>query len=155
MKILKYSGIGLLGFIVLLFLIPAFLSSKTNVSRSVIINAPSDSIFTYLSNFNNFTQWSPWYEREPSAVVTVAGSGVGSKYSWVGKEVGSGSMTIVGLEPSKAVDIKLEFTEPWQSVATTKWSAVPAEGGSNVTWEMAQDLSYIQRYFGLKMDDRT
>ncbi len=152
MKILKYIGFGILGFIVLLLIIPAFLSSKVIVSRTANVAAPSDSVFNYLSNFNNFTQWSPWVEKEPSAVVTVEGSGVGSKYSWKGEKVGAGSMTIVGLEPNKAVDIKLEFTEPWQSLAGTKWSVAPADGGSKVTWEMSQDLSYMQRYFGLKMD---
>jgi uncharacterized protein YndB with AHSA1/START domain len=153
MKILKYIGIGIIGFIALVLIIPAFLSSKTTVTRSAIVTAPADTVFSYLSNFNNFTQWSPWYEKEPSAVVTVVGVGTGSKYSWVGKKVGAGSMTIVGLEPNKAVDIKLEFTEPWQSVATTKWSVAPAENGSKVTWEMSQDLSYLKRYFGLKMDE--
>ena len=152
MKILKIIGLGILGILVLILIIPVFLSSKTTVTRSAMINAPADSIYQYIANFDKFTQWSPWYEMEPTAAVTIEGNGLNSKYSWAGEKTGKGSMTIINLEPNKSVDIKLQFTEPFQSLASTKWMLEPSSSSTKITWEMSQDLSYMMRYMGLTMD---
>lgn len=153
MKILKYIGIGIAGLIVLLAIIPVVLPSKTTVVRSITVNENTDSVFRYLSDFNNFKQWSPWQGKDPNMTTSIEGSGVGSVYSWKGNDqVGSGSMTISAIEPNKSVSIDLKFIAPWESQAVTKWSVEPADNGSKVSWEMSQDLSYGQRYFGLMMD---
>ncbi|HVD99362.1 MAG TPA: SRPBCC family protein [Cytophagaceae bacterium] len=153
MKILKYIGIGLGGLIVLLAIIPVFLSSKSYVVRSVVVNAPADSVYNYLSDFKNFKQWSPWQEKDPNMTTSIEGSGVGAVYSWKGNDqVGSGSMTIASADPNKSVTIDLKFIAPWQSQAIVKWSVAPEGNATKVSWEMSQDLSYGQRYFGMMMD---
>lgn len=153
MKILKYIGIGIIGLIVLLAILPVFLPSKTQVVRSITVNKNADSAFAYLSDFNNFKQWSPWQEKDPNMTTSIVGSGVGSVYSWKGNDqVGSGSMTITAIEPNKSASIDLKFIAPWESQAVTKWSVEPVDKGSKLSWEMSQDLSYGQRYFGLMMD---
>jgi uncharacterized protein YndB with AHSA1/START domain len=152
MKYLKIIGIAFAGLVGLLLVLPAVLPTSVTVTRSAEINAPSDSVYAYISDFKNFTKWSPWYEYEPTAKVTVDGSGVGSVYAWVGKEVGTGSMTITSLDPGKNTVLKLEFTAPWQSIATTNWATEPTAGGTKITWGYSQEMPYFQRYFGLGMD---
>ncbi len=153
MKILKFIGIGVLGLIALFLIIPLFLPSTSNVVRSTTVAVPVDSAFNYLSDFNQFKQWSPWQGIDPAMTTSIEGSGIGSKYSWKGNdEVGSGSMTMVGMEKNKYVDIKLVFISPWQSTAATKWSVEPAETGSKVSWAMSQEMPYLMRYMGLMMD---
>jgi uncharacterized protein YndB with AHSA1/START domain len=153
MKILKFIGIGLVILIVLLAILPVFLSSKSNVVRTTLINAPSDSVFNYLSDLKNFKDWSPWSSKDPNMVVTIEGTGSGSVYSWKGNDqVGSGSMTITNIEAGKSVDVALKFIEPWESQANVKWSVAPEGNVTKVSWGMSQDLSYGQKYFGLMMD---
>ena len=153
MKILKYIGIGLAGLIVLLSIIPVFLPSSTTVVRTITVNQRPDSTFAYLSDFNNFKEWSPWQGKDPNMTTRIDGSGVGAVYSWKGNDqVGSGSMTITNLVPDRSVNIDLKFIAPWESQAATKWSVEPAGSGSKISWEMSQNLSYGQRYFGLMMD---
>jgi uncharacterized protein YndB with AHSA1/START domain len=153
MKILKYIVIGIAGLIVLLAILPVVLPSKTTVVRSITVNENPDSVFSYLSDFNNFKQWSPWQEKDPNMSASIVGSGVGSVYSWKGNDqVGSGSMTITATEPNKSVSIDLKFIAPWESQAVIKWSVESIKNGTQVSWEMSQDLSYGQRYFGLMMD---
>lgn len=153
MKILKYIGIGLAGLIVLLAIIPVFLPSSTTVVRSITVNQRPDSTFAYLSDFNNFKEWSPWQGMDPAMTTQIEGSGVGSVYSWKGNDqVGSGSMTITNLVPNQSVSIDLKFVAPWESQAVTKWSVEPADSGSKISWEITQNLSYKERYFGLMMD---
>lgn len=153
MKILKYIGIGLGGLIVFLLILPALLSSKCVITRSQVIKNSPDSTFNYISNLNNFTQWSPFLEREPSAKVTVEGTGVGTKYSWAGEKVGKGSMTIVGMQPNKQVDIKLEFTDPFQAVSSVNWVTEPADSGTKISWVYTWDnIPYFKRLFTIGMD---
>jgi hypothetical protein len=153
MKTLKYIGLGIVGLIILMAIIPVFLPSKTTVVRSLTVQQNPDTTFLYLSDFNNFKSWSPWQDKDPNMTTTITGTGVGSVYSWKGNDqVGTGSMTITSLESNKSVNIDLKFLTPWESQAVTRWSVEPAEGGSKISWEMSQDLSYGQRYFGLLMD---
>ncbi len=153
MKILKYIGIGLAGLLLLFAIMPVFLSSKSYVVRSTVVNAPSDSVFLYLSDFNSFKKWSPWQDKDPNMTTTIEGAGVGSFYSWKGNDqVGSGRMTFTAIEPGKSVTIDLKFITPFESQAITKWSVTPEGNATKVSWEMWQDHSYMQRYFGMMMD---
>lgn len=153
MKILKFIGIGIVTLVVLLAIVPVFLSSKSNVVRTAVINAPTDSVFNYISDLKNFKGWSPWSSKDPNMVVTIEGTGVGSVYSWKGNDqVGSGSMTITNIEPGKSVDVALKFVAPWESQAKVKWSVAPEGNATKTSWEMSQDLSYGQKYVGLMMD---
>lgn len=151
MKILKFIGIGLVTLIVLLAIVPVFLSSKSYVVRTTVIDAPSDSVFNYLSDFKNFKAWSPWASKDPNMTVTIERAG--AVYSWKGNDqVGSGNMTITNMEAGKSVDIDLKFMEPWETLAKIKWSVTPEGNATKVSWEMSQDLSYGQKYFGLMAD---
>jgi carbon monoxide dehydrogenase subunit G len=153
MKIIKIIGITILSIIAIILLIPMFLSTSFSVSRSVEIDAPKDSVYAYLSDFNNFPQWSPWARIEQGELnYKVVGSGIGSTFSWEGIQTGKGKMTLIGLEPN-VIKAKMSFIAPWEAEADVQWTVEPAGNKTKVTWTYSQGhLKYFQRYFNLTAD---
>ena len=95
-------------------------------------------------------------EIEPSAKKTITGDGisVGSSFAWVGEEVGTGSMTIVKIQPFKQIDERLEFLEPFESTAMTSFYFEPGTGSSTkVTWDFSgTNNSIFERWMSLTFD---
>jgi len=153
MKIIKIIGITLLSLIGIILIIPLFLSSSFTVSRSVEVDAPKDSVYAYLSDFNNFTEWSPWAKMEKGTLkYKVAGTGVGSTYSWEGNQIGKGKMTLTSLEPT-VINVKMLFIAPWEAEGQVQWIVEPVGSKTKVTWNYSQgNLKYFQRYFNLTAD---
>lgn len=143
-----------LALVVLILVVPAFLPSESVVERTAKYNVSNETMFNFVSDLNNYTKWNPWFEFEPSTQVQVTGSGVGSVYTWKGDKTGEGSMTIASLTPPTQVDVQLVFLQPFPSQAMVYWKIEPdeASGGSIFTWQMRQEHSYFQRYFGIMMD---
>ena len=118
MKIFRKLLTAIAAIIILLFVAGFILPKKIVTERSILIEAPVDSVFPQVSYFSNMSTWSPWNDYDPDMEITYKGiSGeVGSEYNWSGnKDVGKGNMTISAIEPNKRVDIKLSFVEPYES----------------------------------------
>ena len=152
---LKKIGI-IIGILVITFLIiAAVLPSKYSVQRSTIIQKPVELVFDHVVDFNSFADWNPWTPQEPSAKTEMTGTPktVGSTWGWQGKELGSGKMTIVAIEPNKVIKEKLNFIEPFESEADNNWYFETAENGTKITWAMEGTLSYpLERFMGLMYD---
>ncbi|RNL54103.1 SRPBCC family protein [Pedobacter jejuensis] len=153
MRILKI----LLGIIVVLAIIilvgGMFLPKTYSVSRSSTINAPDSVIYKNIADFNEFYKWNPWAKMEPTAKVSFAGTPEQPEhlYAWVGKEIGSGQMKIIKVEPNKQVDIDLLFKEPFESHADTKFDIQPEGNGNKVTWTMSGENNLISKWMCLIM----
>jgi hypothetical protein len=118
-----------------------------HVERSTTIHAPADLVYAHLADLKSFGEWSPWDKRDPNMKKTYSASttGVGASYSWQGnKEVGTGKMTITEAKPPTQVREKLEFIEPFASIADVGFDVVPA-GTDQVkaTWSMDGDSSKL------------
>jgi len=125
----------------------ALFPSHCHLERSEVINAPPHVVFEQVNNLKNWSKWSYWDELEPDAKKTYDGpeSGTGSKYSWDGKKVGQGTLTIV---ESKAPDtIKTELDFPGEGKAYSVFKFEPADGGTKVTWDFDSDVGFSQRVF--------
>src|SRR5687768_923374 len=150
---LKKIGVALVVVIAVLLVVPAFLPSKVHIERTAEYNAPASKVFGVLSDMNQFAEWNPWKEMEPSAKIEVAGQGLGSTYAWEGEKTGSGKMTVSSLTPDQNVQVKMDFYEPMSGNADVQWKIIPnSDQSSKVVWEMDQELPYLNRYFGLAMD---
>jgi len=109
------------------------------ISREITINAPADKIFPYLNNSKLAEQWGPWREIDPQARMTYSGpdAGVGSRASWDGgKQLGTGSATIVESVPNQRVGIKLEYVKPMNMIQDAEYSIKPSGSQSVVTWKV-------------------
>ena len=155
MKVLKNIFIVLIVLVAIFLIVALFLPSTVSVQRSIEVNKPSNVVYSYVADFNNFDYWSPWKEIEPTAQTNVDGTPgtVGHKLSWKGQETGEGSFTITELVLDKAVKTQLDFIEPWEAVAKNDWTFESTASGTKVTWYYEGNADYpIGRYFGLMTD---
>jgi len=107
------------------------------VERSVRIKAPATTVFSYLNDFREWNNWSPWARKDPAMQHAQSGSetGVGSIYEWSGnKEVGQGRMEITGSTPASHLRIKLDFLKPFEAHNTAEFELSDVQDESEVTW---------------------
>lgn len=142
------------GLVALVLLVPALLPSAVHVERSAVINKPPENVYAYISDLNNFKQWNPFIEGDPTVQTQVTGSGVGTVYSWKGDEqkTGAGQMTIAALDPNKKVDLDMEMFAPMAARFKASYILAPTDGGTQMTWTYDGENGYFGRYFGLMMD---
>ncbi len=149
-KTLKIFGIGLFIFIVLFFLIGAFLPKKYHVERSIVIAQPDNVVYQYLTNFNNFNNWSPWHDVEPNIKYKIEGKEdtIGSRYSWEGNKTGEGYMQITQLTPFKLIEQKLVFKKPMEDQAMASFVLSQENNKTKLTWNMdGENKTTLSRWF--------
>lgn len=129
--------------------------AEYTVSRSETVPRPPEAVFAMVNNFHEWEKWSPWAKLDPQMTTTYSGpeSGVGASYAWQGNsDVGSGKMTITESNPYEKVGIRLEFIDPFASVAQTDFRFEPVPNGTKVTWMMEGHNGFIEKAFTLFMD---
>jgi uncharacterized protein YndB with AHSA1/START domain len=130
--------------------------SEYRVERSANMAAPAEVVFAQLDDMHAWASWSPWEKLDPSMTKTYEGParGVGAGYSWQGNDqVGKGKMTIVEADSPKQIAYKLEFMEPFQSVAQTTFK-LTQDGAeqTRVSWAMEGHNNFMGKVFGVFMD---
>jgi hypothetical protein len=118
--------------------------------------APADRIFLLVSNFQQWTRWSPWEELDPDLERAYSGpeSGVGATYAWSGnRKAGAGRMEITHAEPDRQVRIDLEFLKPFKSHNTTTFDLAPVDDGTTeVTWTMVGPRPLLMKVLGFVLN---
>jgi hypothetical protein len=143
---------------VILIGLAAYIATRPDtyhVERSIDIGAPAAVIFPSVADLKAMGEWSPWDKRDPAMKKTYSDttSGVGASYAWEGnKQVGKGRMTITELRVPDHVADKLEFIEPFPSLAETAMD-LKATGptATHVTWSMDGKSNFIGKAFSLVM----
>lgn len=143
---------------VLFFIAALFLPGAYKVERSIVVNAPVQTVYNEMRFFKNFHNWSPWLEDDPNMAITITGTDgeVGAKYAWVSekKKVGSGSLTRVQQVENKLLVSELRI-EDWDGVPLAGYTFEAADGGTRVTWYLEGELSFFMRPMGLLMERMT
>ena len=114
---------------------------KVNVVKSINIQAEPNRVFHVLSDFNQWSAWSPWLIQDPTVKVDVAADA--KYYSWEGKRAGSGNMRIVNEQSYSQIDYDLVFLKPWKSTAKVKFTLEPESTGTKVSWHMDSSLPFF------------
>lgn len=141
MNILLIILITFLGIVILVSAIGFTMPSEISFSESINIQKPSEDIFPYLSDFEQFVIWSPWSEKDPNMKQTFEGEKMsfGHKYSWSGNsKVGKGSMEIQHIEVNQKVDILLNFGPRGNS--DTGFVLSTENGSTKVEWIFKTNL---------------
>ncbi len=148
----------LVGLVVLVGILLAVIASRPSeftVKRDIVVNAPPEVVFPWVSDFRKTDQWSPWNKRDLAIKKEFSepSSGVGATYAWSGNsEVGKGNQKVVAVEPNKRVDQELNFTEPFAAENVAGYDLEPVPGGTKVTWRMGGKNNFMGKAFGLFMN---
>ena len=148
MKILKYILLFLLVVIIGLAIYAAVQPSSYEVTRSRVIDAPTELVYNNISDFKNWESWGPWLEEDPTMTFEYSDltKGEGASYSWNGKD-GTGSQKMVSAIPYESITNELSFDG--MGTSTGYWKFTPGPEGTEVTWGMkADEVPYIFKFFG-------
>ncbi|MCB9955134.1 MAG: SRPBCC family protein [Parvularculaceae bacterium] len=126
--------IGLAAIFAIVIALGFVLPDKTHVERSIVINAPQEEVFALVSDFNEWSAWSPWASYDPDMKMTVAGSGVGQTMNWESAKLGDGGQEITELDAPRHVAMKLDFGDMGRAYAA--FNLAPDENGVRVTWAL-------------------
>lgn len=124
------------------------------VERTVSIQAPPEKIFPLINDFHSWGSWSPYEKLDPTMKKTYSGaeSGQGAVYEWAGNnKAGSGRMEIVETMPPSQVQIKLDFSKPFEAHNTTEFTLEPQGNATNVTWAMHGPSPFMTKVMSIFM----
>ena len=125
-----------------------------HVERSATIHAPPEKIQGMLSDFHQWSEWSPWEKLDPAMTRTFGGtpSGPNSTYAWTGNsKVGEGRMEILSSSPSK-VAIKLDFLKPFEAHNTATFALAGSGDNTSVVWSMDGPTPFVSKVMQVFMN---
>lgn len=135
MKTLRIVGIVVLALVVILVVVIMMQPSEAHLEKSIVISAPAALIFPEVSNYKNFSVWSPWSKMDPGVKQTYEGTEgmVGSRMNWDGPKTGKGSQWIEAIEENKRVRSGLSF-DGYEGTSYSEFILEPSDEGTKVTW---------------------
>ena len=125
------------------------------VERSAVIPAPIARVYGLVSDFHEWTRWSPWEDKDPDMQRTYDGaeSGTGATYAWQGnRDVGSGTMEITDATENERIVIALSFLKPFKAENQTVFAFAEEGDGTRVTWTMTGTRNLMMAFMGLFMN---
>ncbi len=130
------------------------LPDEWSVDESVVIAAPTQHVLPFVSTSRRWTEWSSWSaERDPTAEFAFQGpeSGKDAAFSWLGEQLGRGTLTIIESSPSE-VRYKLELQgETFSEDGRVTFE--PAEGGTRVRWTDGGEVNgTLGRFFRERLE---
>jgi uncharacterized protein YndB with AHSA1/START domain len=139
MKVVKWIVIVAAVLLVAGVISTFFMSENFRVSQTQVIKASPEAVYNQIVTVKNWENWSYWHGLDDKMITTYNDipSGVGASYSWKSekKSVGSGSFTIIRVEPNSYVQGKLNF-EGHEGEAWSEYILKPVEGGTELTSAM-------------------
>ncbi|ELR69451.1 hypothetical protein C900_04983 [Fulvivirga imtechensis AK7] len=142
----------ILTIVLLAVVISLFLPAKTELERSIVINAPVESIFAEVNDLKKWPNWSPWNEMDPTMAMTYADktAGEGASYSWEGDPniTGTGKLTITESRENEYIATDLDFGQ--QDTAIGYYTFENTGEGTKVTWGFETDHGWnpLSRWIG-------
>lgn len=118
------------------------------VQRTLDINASPEKIYPFISDFRNWTKWSPYEKLDPNLQRTYSGAaaGKGAVYEWSGDgKAGKGRMEIVKTEEPNSIVIALDFFAPFEAHNIAEFTLESRGGASTVTWAMRGPSPFITK----------
>lgn len=141
---LKKVLLTLLGLLVILLLIGAMMSQHYEVTRRVMVKAPAERIFPLIAQLENWPQWNPFIEIDPTIVTTLGPktSGVGASQSWTG-DSGGGRLTITESDPASGVVCDMVFLNGVNEAPAISWLRLQprSDGAVEVVWTLNGEMN--------------
>ena len=144
MKALKIIGIALAAIVALVFIIALFVPKQFVYEKTIVINAPIDSVWGNTASLSAMDKWSPWNDHDPNMKKEYSGidGTVGAKQSWDGKVVGIGSQTITNVQKPVLFETSLDFITPRESHGKGYVKLLADGSTTKATWGMTGSMPY-------------
>jgi uncharacterized protein YndB with AHSA1/START domain len=133
----------------------AYAATRPNtfrVVRSTVIKTPPEKIYALIDDFHKWRAWSPYEALDPALSRTYGGpaSGLGATYAWTGNgKAGAGQMEIVKAAAPNELNIRLDFTKPFEAHHRAIFTLVPEGDATRVTWAMEGASPFMFKLMGL------
>lgn len=149
-------GVGsLLGLAILLAIVGYLLPASYKVQRSVVIQAPMDTVFNTIHDLKNWGAWNPWSDEDAyfSVHYSEKTTGEGAWQHWTSQTMGNGMMRYTKVVPQEFIQYEMEF-EMGDESTVGKFVFEEVNEGVQVTWvdEGSMGANPLQRYMGLFME---
>ena len=115
---------------------------KLSISEKIVINVPVEKVYASIHDFREWKEWSPWLVCEKDCALEFADD-ARAWYSWDGKYVGSGKMSLKGTVENEKFEYFLEFLKPWKSKADVQFNLTKTSEGTEVEWVMQSSLPWF------------
>lgn len=147
METLTTILIGVACFLALWLGLALFMKTEYTVSRSVIIQKPLETVFSYLRLLKNQDNFSVWAKMDPAMSKTFKGNDgqVGFVSAWDSpmKNVGSGEQEILEIEENVKIVSELRFLKPFKGDAIAQMSVKNAgDAQTKVYWQFHGKMKY-------------
>ncbi len=152
MKALKFIFYTTVFIVSAVLVVAFFLPSSYQVERSIEVKATPQQCYDNVADLNHYKNWNPWSRMEPTSeqIVYQPSKGLNAKWSWKGKKIGEGSLTIKKVEIGKNIETHLQFIKPFKSESTGNWQFEKSQSNTKITWGNTGKLDYpIGRIMGL------
>jgi hypothetical protein len=156
-KLLKIAGLILLGLLVLILLVAAFLKKDYSVERSISINKSKSEIFDYARYLKNQNNFSVWAKIDPGMKQEFRGTDatVGFVSAWDSKvkEAGKGEQEIVKIDEGNSIDYEIRFLKPMKSTdnASLSFESIN-DSTTTVKWRFFGKMKYPMNLMLVLMD---
>lgn len=150
MRYLKSILLALLLTIVILGGIGYFLKSEYKVERSILIQSPADTLFSYLNNLEHWQKWTVWNKEKDASFKfqkLTFEAGKGAKVGWHGEYTEPVTVEITESQPGKMIQFKYTQEDAFPGKGLLR---LDSQGKSTkVTWRMEGNTGWnvAERYF--------
>lgn len=156
-KFLKITGLTLLGLLILVLLIAAFVEKDYSVERSVAIQKPKTEVFDYVKYLKNQNNFSVWAKIDPNMKQEFRGTdgtaGFVSAWDSPVKEAGKGEQEIIKIDEGKSIDYEIRFLKPMKSTDNASLSFENLnDSTTTVKWRFFGKIKYPMNLMLLFMD---
>ena len=145
MRILKYIFLLLLLSLVALSIFIATQKGDFLVERSKIINSPRASVYNYVNDYRNWSDFGSWTNDDSEIKVNYPQNtiGKGASYSWEGKN-GDGEMRTIRITENDSIVQTMQFEG---THSTVYWNFKDTIGGTKVTWKTQGKMSFLFKIY--------
>jgi hypothetical protein len=147
MRIVKRIFQVLLLLLLIALIAAIFLPKEYTVERSIAVNRPADSVFTYIKYLKNQNDYSKWAGMDPAMKKDFRGTdaqpGFVSAWTSENKNVGAGEQTIKSIsEAQRRVEYNLHFIKPFETTCDAWMQVDDKSGTSEVVWGFHGHMPY-------------
>lgn len=118
------------------------------ISRSTVIRASPETIFTLINDFHYWVKWAPQDREDPTMTRSYSGaaSGIGAISSWEASgNAGKGRMAITESLANSNISITVDFVKPFNAHNVNRFTLEPAGSSTKVTWAMEGTNVFIAK----------